>query len=126
MGKPELVAQLRAAFPAELIDGGAAFAQWGHTYLDAREYRRAIDGQTGEQVASPYIVQRHDALGAALSVAQRSAVGATLELIAERDPDGSPGRAARAALNDEAGKSGHEKQITARENALDTCKSSRP
>jgi len=43
---------------------------------------------------------RFDALVAALSTAQRNAIAGILRQIAEQDPDGSPGRAARAALDD--------------------------
>lgn len=150
MGKQDLVEQLRSAFPAERIDGEAAFAQWGRTYLDARDFARAIDGKTWEALDHQYIVRRHDALGflstrelvqllpvylrsimeeglmspaldsvlveltkpprepaggrfdalvAALSVPQRKAIAAALGYIAEQDPDGSPGRAASAALS---------------------------
>lgn len=63
MGKKDLVEQLRAAFPAERIDGEAAFAQWGRTYLDAGEYAQAINGKTWEELDTGYIVRRHDALG---------------------------------------------------------------
>ena len=151
MGKQNLVEQLRSAFPAERIDGEAAFAQWGGSYPDASEYARAVDGKTWEQLDDGYIVRRNDALGflsthqlvqvlpvylrslikygvmspaldavlvkltrptsepsrgrfdafvAALSNAQRNAIVGTLRQIAELDPDGSPGRAARAALDD--------------------------
>lgn len=54
---------LRAAFPAERIDGRAAFAQWGGSYPDARAYRSAIDGKTWEQLDRAYIIKRDDALG---------------------------------------------------------------
>ena len=54
---------LRAAFPAERIDGGAAFAQWGGSYPDAGAYRSAIDGKTWEQLDRVYIIKRDDALG---------------------------------------------------------------
>ena len=54
---------LRAAFPAERIDGKAAFAQWGGSYPDAAEYRSAIDGKTWEQLDRVYIIKRDDALG---------------------------------------------------------------
>jgi hypothetical protein len=151
VGKHDLVEQLRSAFPAERIDGEAAFAQWGGSYPDASDYARAIDGKTWEELDAEYIVRRNDALGflsthqlvqllpvylrslvnegmmspaldavlvkltrptsepsrgrfdalvAALSDAQRKAVAGTLHQIAEQDPDGSPGRAARAALDD--------------------------
>jgi hypothetical protein len=54
---------LRAAFPAERIDGGAAFAQWGGSYPDAAAYRNAIDGKTWAQLDRAYIIKRDDALG---------------------------------------------------------------
>jgi hypothetical protein len=144
--RQQLVEHVRAAFPAEPIRGRAAFAQWGGTYLDARDYARAIDGKTWEQLDLDYIVRRHDALGflstcelvqllsvyllsianegvmspaldsvlveltrpardparfdafvQALSAAQRDAIANTLAYIADEDPDGSPGRAAREA-----------------------------
>lgn len=151
MGKHDLVEQLSSAFPAELIDGEAAFAQWGGSYPDAGAYAAAIDGKTWKELDAEFIVRRNDALGflsthqlvqvlpvylrslvkdgvmspaldavlvkltrpssdpsrgrfdallAALSDAQRKAVAETLRQIAEDDPDGSPGRAARAALDD--------------------------
>lgn len=151
MGKQEFVKQLRSAFPAERIDGEAAFGQWGGSYPDASEYAQAIDGKTWEELDTEYIVRRSDALGflstqqlvqvlpvylrslandgvmspaldavlvmltgptskpsrgrfaalvAALSRAQRKAIADTLRYIAEQDPDGSPGRAARSALDD--------------------------
>jgi len=43
---------------------------------------------------------RFDALFRALSVPQRKAIANTLHDLAEQDPDGSPGRAARAAIDD--------------------------
>lgn len=151
VGKHDLIEQLRSAFPAERIDGEAAFAQWGGSYPDASDYTRAIDGRTWEELDDRYIVRRNDALGflstrelvqilpiylrslvneglmspaldallvkltrptsepararfdalvAALSGPQRKAIASTLRCIAEQDPDGSPGRAARAALSD--------------------------
>ena len=54
---------LRAAFPAERISGGAAFAQWGGSYPDAAAYRNAIDGKTWEDLDRAYIIKRDDALG---------------------------------------------------------------
>ena len=42
---------------------------------------------------------RFDALVRALSVPQRQAIADTLHDVAEQDPDGSPGRAARAAID---------------------------
>ena len=150
MGKHDFVEQLRSAFPAERIDGDAAFAQWGGSYPDARDYARAIDGKTWEELDDRYIVRRNDALGflstrelvqilpvylrsiveeglmspaldavlveltrptsepargrfdalvAALSAPQRKAIATALRQIAEQSPDGSPGRAARAALD---------------------------
>jgi len=54
---------LRTAFPAERIDGGAAFAQWGGSYPDATAYRNAIDSKTWEQLDRAYIIKRDDALG---------------------------------------------------------------
>lgn len=146
---------LRAAFPAERIDGSAAFAQWGGSYPDAAAYRQAIDGKTWEQVDRSYIVKRDDALGflstrelvqllpvylrsvmeegllspaleavlvkltrpksgvsraryeafsAALSPAQRDAITAALQHLADQDPDGSIGRDARAAKSDVEGR----------------------
>jgi hypothetical protein len=148
--KQELFEQVRAAFPQERIDGRAAFAQWGQTYLDARDYRDRIDGKTWEQLDQNYIVRRHDALGflsthelvqllpvyllsivndgvmspardsvlveltkptrepassrfdalfRALSTPQRKVIADVLYDIAEQDPDGSPGRAARVAAD---------------------------
>lgn len=55
--------RLRAAFPAEHIDGSAAFSQWGGSYPDAAGYRSAIDGKTWEQLDHEYILRRDDALG---------------------------------------------------------------
>lgn len=151
MEKEDLVGQLRSAFPAERIDGDAAFANWGGSYPDASAYARAIDGKTWEELDEQYVVQRNDALGflstrelvqllpvyrrsvvkeglmspaldavlvkltrptseparerfdafvAALSVPQRKAIARTLRYIVEQDADGSPGRAARAALDE--------------------------
>lgn len=151
MGKKDLDEQLRAAFPAEPIDGEAAFAQWGGSYPDAEGYARAVDGKTWEELDADYIVRRNDALGflstreliqllpvylrslntdgvmspafdavlvkltrptseprrrrfdafvAALTTAQREAIASTLRQISEEAPDDSPGRAARAALED--------------------------
>lgn len=54
---------LRTAFPAERIDGGAAFAQWGSSYPIATAYRNAIDSKTWEQLDRAYIIKRDDALG---------------------------------------------------------------
>ncbi|HLL25557.1 MAG TPA: hypothetical protein VK427_25645 [Kofleriaceae bacterium] len=141
---------MRSAFPAERIDGEAAFLEWGGSYPDAEAYSKAVDGKTWEQLDAHYIILRHDALGflstrqlvqvlpiylrsladdgvmspaldavlvkltrptsepscgrfdallAALSTSQRNAIAATLGQIADEDPDGSPGRAARAALD---------------------------
>lgn len=63
MGKQDLVEKLRSAFPAERIDGEAAFAQWGGSYPDADAYAQAIDGKTWEELNAEYIVRRNDALG---------------------------------------------------------------
>lgn len=149
MRSDEFVERLRSAFPAERIDGDAAFAQWGASYLDANEFARAIDGKTWEELDSSYIVRRNDALGflstrelvqilpvylrslveeglmspaldavlvkftrpareparerfdalvGALTPSQRGAIASALHHIAEQDPDGTPGRAANAAL----------------------------
>lgn len=43
--------------------------------------------------------ERFDAFVAALDRPQRTVVAAALRLLAEQDPDGSPGRAALAAIN---------------------------
>ncbi|HEY4239046.1 MAG TPA: hypothetical protein VGM88_04495 [Kofleriaceae bacterium] len=43
---------------------------------------------------------RFEALVAALSAPQRAVIAGTLRLIADQDPDGSPGLAARATLDD--------------------------
>ncbi len=151
MGGHDLVEELRSAFPAERIDGEAAFADWGGSYPDASAYAQAIDAKTWEELDAEYIVRRNDALGflstrqliqllpvylrslvrdgvmspsldavlvkltrpksepsrgrfdaliEALSSPQRKTIAATLRHIAEQDPDGSPGRSARAALDD--------------------------
>ena len=146
---------LRAAFPAEVIHGSAAFAQWGGSYPDAAAFRKAIDGKTWEQLERSYIIKRDDALSflstrelvqllpvylrsvmeeglmspaleavlvkltrpksgvtrarydallAALSPAQRDAITAALQHLADQDPDGSIGRDARAAKSDAGGR----------------------
>jgi hypothetical protein len=51
------------AFPAEPIQGDAAFAEWGGSYPDAVAYKHAIDGKTWEELDARYIVVRDDALG---------------------------------------------------------------
>lgn len=63
MGKQDLIEQLRSVFPAERIDGSAAFIQWGESYPDADDYARAVDGKTWEEVDAAYAVRRNDALG---------------------------------------------------------------
>ena len=146
---------LRAAFPAEVIHGSAALAQWGGSYPDAAAFRKAIDGKTWEQLERSYIIKRDDALSflstrelvqllpvylrsvmeeglmspaleavlvkltrpksgvtrarydallAALSPAQRDAITAALQHLADQDPDGSIGRDARAAKSDAGGR----------------------
>lgn len=150
MGKQNLVKELRTAFPAERIDGKAAFAQWGGSYPDANAYAHSIEGKLWEELDAEYLIRRNDALGflstrqliqvlpvylrslviegvmspaldavlvkltrptsepsrgrfdafvAALSSPQRKTIAATLRQIADEDMDGSPGRAARAALD---------------------------
>lgn len=141
MKNHELIERLHSAFPAERIDGEAAFAERGGGYPDAVAYARAIDGKTWLEVDAAYIVRRHDALGflstrelvqllpvylrsvvedgvmspaldavivtltrptsalvAALGPAQRQVIAGALRWIADDDPGGSPGAAARAAL----------------------------
>ena len=58
-----VLAQVRAAFPAEPIDAAGAFDDWGMTYPDAEPYATHLEGKTWEQLDRSYIITRADALG---------------------------------------------------------------
>ncbi len=59
----DLLAQIRAAFPAEPIRAEGAFSDWGGTYLDARPYMAQLEGKASwEELDRTYLVIREDAL----------------------------------------------------------------
>jgi hypothetical protein len=58
-----VLAQVRAAFPAEPIDASRAFDDWGTTYPDALPYAQHLEGKTWEQLDRSYMIKRSDALG---------------------------------------------------------------
>ncbi len=59
----ELLAQLRAAFPAEPIRSTGAFSDFGGTYLDGGAFAQHLEGKTWLELDPKYMVMRADALG---------------------------------------------------------------
>ena len=113
----EILAQLRAAFPAKPIQAEGAFDDRGAPNIDAESYKKQIDGKTWEDLNGAYLVMCPDALHclgtrhivAVLPVYLRSlveegagspAVYALLHLLTRRGPKKKPGnsRTSFAAL----------------------------
>src|SRR5207237_3837918 len=59
----QVLAELRAAFPATEIDSKDAFAAWGMTYLDGKEYMQQLSGKRWDELDRAYLELRSDALG---------------------------------------------------------------
>lgn len=87
----DVLAQLRAAFPADPIAAAGAFTSWGATYLDAAPYAERLEGKPWDALDRDYLAVRADALGF-LSTRQLAAVlPAYLRLMLERPASDVPG-----------------------------------